>query len=59
MTLYFSAVKDSERRKRQHLKKSNAVVRQTREQTSFRAYNEDGEESSNQSSVSDTMPYSY
>ncbi|MEE0908637.1 MAG: hypothetical protein U0L43_10710 [Muribaculaceae bacterium] len=28
------------------------MLRQTREQTSFRAYNEDGEESSNQSSVS-------
>lgn len=59
MTLYFSAVRPQSGESGNTLKSQVEVLRQTREQTSFRAYNEDGEVRSNQSSVSDIMPYAY
>ena len=59
MTTFYPLLRTQSGESGNTLKSQEEVLRQTREQTSFRAYNEDGEVSSNQSSVSDIMPYAY
>lgn len=59
MTTFYPLLRTQSGESGNTLKRQVEVLRQTREQTSFRAYNEDGEVSSNQSSVSDIMPYAY
>ena len=59
MTTFYPLLRTQSGESGNTLKSQVEVLRQTREQTSFRAYNEDGEVSSNQSSVSDIMPYAY
>ena len=59
MTTFYPLLRTQSGESGNTIKRQVEVLRQTREQTSFRAYNEAGEVSSNQSSVSDIMPYAY